>query len=78
MTSERSFAVLVRKAEEGGYRTSVPALPGAGSQGETIDEALKMTREAIELMIEALVGDGLPIPEDVDAIEAISKVTIPV
>ena len=68
---------MVHKAEEGGYWTFVPAMPGAGSQGETVDEALEMTREAIELMIEALTEDGLPIPEDVDAIESVSKVTIP-
>jgi antitoxin HicB len=73
---ERVYTVVVHKAEEGGYWTSVPALPGAGSQGETIDEALKMTREAIELMIEALVEDGKPVPEDTDAIESISKVTV--
>ena len=74
--NERVYTVVVHKAEEGGYWTSVPALPGAGSQGESIDEALEMTKEAIELMIEALVEDGLPVPADVDAIEAVSKVTI--
>ena len=74
---ERVYTVVVHKADEGGYWTSVPALPGAGSQGETVvDEALEMTRESIELMIEALVEDGLAVPEDVDAIEAVSKVTI--
>jgi antitoxin HicB len=55
----------------------VPALPGAGSQGETVDEALEMTREAIELMIEALMEDGKPVPEDADAIESVGKITIP-
>jgi antitoxin HicB len=74
---ERTYTVVVHEAEEGGYWTSAPALPGAGSQGESIDEALAMTRDAIELMIEALTEDGLPIPEDVDAIEAVSKVSVP-
>ena len=73
---ERVYTVVVHKAEEGGYWTSVPALPGAGSQGETIDDALAMTREAIELMIEALTEDGKPVPEDTDAIESISTVTV--
>ena len=75
--AERVYTVVVHKAEDGGYWTSVPALPGVGSQGESVDEALEMTKEAIELMIEALVEDGLPIPEDVDAIDSVSKVTIP-
>ena len=74
---DRVYTVVVHKAEEGGYWTSVPALPGAGSQGETVDEAIEMTKEAIELMIEALTEDGLPIPDDVDAIDSVSKVTIP-
>jgi antitoxin HicB len=73
----RTYTVVVHKAEEGGYHTSVPALPGAGSQGETVDEALEMTREAIELMIEALTEDGKPVPEDADAIESVSRITIP-
>jgi predicted RNase H-like HicB family nuclease len=70
------YTVVVHKAEEGGYWTQVPALPGAGSQGDTIEEALDMTREAIELMLEALAEDGKPIPEDVDPIETVSRVVV--
>ncbi|HEX5370398.1 MAG TPA: type II toxin-antitoxin system HicB family antitoxin [Dehalococcoidia bacterium] len=75
--TQRVYTVIVHKAEEGGYWTSVPALPGAGSQGETVDEALDMTRESIELMIEALTEDGKSIPEDADAIETIRRVAVP-
>ncbi len=74
---QRIYTVIVHKAEEGGYWTSVPALPGAGSQGESVDEALTMTRESIELMIEALTEDGKPVPEDTDAIETIRSVAVP-
>ncbi len=70
------YSVIVHNAEEGGYWTEVPALPGAGSQGETVEEALEMTREAVELMLEALAEDGKPIPEDIDAVEVVSKVTV--
>jgi predicted RNase H-like HicB family nuclease len=48
------LAVIVFEAEEGGYWTRVPELPGAGSQGETVDEALENTSEAIALMLEYL------------------------
>jgi predicted RNase H-like HicB family nuclease len=76
---ERIYTVIVHKDEEdGGYWTQVPTLPGAGSQGETVEEALSMTKEAIELMLEALEEDGKPIPDDVDPIETVSKVTVPV
>jgi predicted RNase H-like HicB family nuclease len=33
----------------GGYSVTVPALPEVATQGETVEEALTMTREAIEL-----------------------------
>jgi predicted RNase H-like HicB family nuclease len=68
------YTVVIHEAEEGGYWTSVPALPGAGSQGETLDEALAMTREAIELMIESLTEDGLEVPEDAQAARALGQI----
>jgi len=52
------YTVIVHEAEEGGYWTEVPALPGAGSQGETVEEALEMTKESIAMIIEALEEDG--------------------
>jgi predicted RNase H-like HicB family nuclease len=75
--AERTYTVVIHRAEEGGFWTSVPALPGAGSQGESIEEALEMTREAIQPMLQALTEDGKPIPDDVDAIESVSTVSIP-
>ena len=39
----------LREVPDGGYFISVPALPGCTSFGETIDAALSMVREAIEL-----------------------------
>jgi predicted RNase H-like HicB family nuclease len=40
--------VVVHEAEEGGYWAEVPALPGCGSQGETMDELMANVRDAIE------------------------------
>ena len=42
-----------------------PALKGCVSQGETKEDALKNIKEAMEVYIEALVGDGLPVPTEV-------------
>lgn len=56
--------VIIEPDETGGYVVSCPSLPGCHSQGETIDEALANIREAIELYIEVLLEDGLPVPED--------------
>lgn len=40
----------------------VPSLPGCVTYGDTIDESIEMTREAIELYIESLVEHGEEIP----------------
>lgn len=43
------YTVIVHEAEEGGYWTEVSGLPGAGSQGETVNEAVENTKESIAL-----------------------------
>ena len=40
--------VVVHNAEEGGFWTEVPAIPGCATQGETFEELLKNLHEAIE------------------------------
>jgi predicted RNase H-like HicB family nuclease len=40
--------VIVHDAEEGGFWTEVPAIPGCVTQGETMDELLHNLHEAIE------------------------------
>jgi predicted RNase H-like HicB family nuclease len=58
------YTVLIHPAEEGGYWTEVPALPGCFSQGETIEEALANTKEAIELHVSVLRDEGQDVSED--------------
>jgi predicted RNase H-like HicB family nuclease len=60
----REYVVVVHPDETGGYWTEVPALPGCVSQGETIEEAIEMTKDAIEGVLESLQAHGEPIPED--------------
>ncbi len=55
--------VLIYAEETGGYSVVCPSLPGCHSQGETLEEALANVREAIELYLEVLEEDHLPIPE---------------
>lgn len=57
-----NYKIFLRKEPEGGYTVFVPSLPGCVTYGETIDEAVKMAKEAIELYIEALVAQGEDIP----------------
>ncbi len=68
------YSVVLHEAEEGGYWTEVPALPGCYSQGETVEEALDHVREAIDLYLEALREQGAQIPGDE---EIVFKVAVP-
>lgn len=65
LLSERRYTVLFEPAEEGGYVATCPALPGLVTQGDTLDEARDMVRDAIMGYLESLRQDGLPIPEDI-------------
>lgn len=58
------YTVLIHPAEEGGYWTEVPALPDCFSQGETIEEALANTKEAIEAHVAALHEGGQEVAGD--------------
>ncbi|RQW76889.1 MAG: type II toxin-antitoxin system HicB family antitoxin [Methanothrix sp.] len=56
------YTILIHQAEEGGFWSEVPALPGCYSQGETIDETLENTKEAIEAHLQALKEDQVKAP----------------
>ena len=44
--------IVLEEQEEGGYTVYVPSLKGCISQGETLQDALKNIKEAIELYLE--------------------------
>ncbi|GIK75751.1 MAG TPA: type II toxin-antitoxin system HicB family antitoxin [Chloroflexi bacterium] len=56
--------VLLYPGEDGYWVAECPSLPGCISQGATREEAIKNIREAIDLYIEALVEDELPVPDE--------------
>lgn len=60
-----TYTVLFSPDEEsGGFIAEVPALPGCITEGDTLAEAKRHAREAIELYIETLAERGFAIPED--------------
>jgi len=65
------YTVIVEKGRESGYVAYAPALKGCVSQGNTKAEALRNIKEAMEVYIEALLEDGLPVPTEVgkDSVE---------
>ena len=67
--SEYRYTVLFEPAEEGGYVATCPALPGLVTEGDTLEEARAMVRDAIRGYLESLAKDGLPAPEDIKLTE---------
>jgi predicted RNase H-like HicB family nuclease len=64
----RRYAIVVEDAGTnlGAY---VPDLPGCIATGATKEKVEQLIREAIELHLEGMVEDGLPIPEPTSQVE---------
>ena len=56
------YVVIVEQGENG-FGAYVPDLPGCVAVGETREEALRLIGEAVELHLEGLREEGLPIPK---------------
>ena len=52
------YPAVFEKGEVKGYVVSFPDLPGCITEGETLGEALKMAKEALELHLYGLEEDG--------------------
>jgi len=51
--TEVTLTTIFEEAEEGGYIGYVAELPGANTQGDTMDEVRENLAEAIQLILEA-------------------------
>lgn len=69
MMRSLNYRILLRKEPEGGYTVTVPTLSGCVTFGETVDEAIAMAREAIELYIEHLLEKGEEVPTEEGLLE---------
>ena len=56
------FYPVIFHPEEVGYSTFVPDIDGCFSQGDTMNEAVAMTQEAIGLMLEDCFQSDQPLP----------------
>ena len=62
----RHYPVVLHKNPGRPYSVNIPDLPDCFATGDTIQDALKQTREIIELRMEYMLLDGDPIPEPKD------------
>ena len=51
--TELTLTAVYEEAEEGGYIGYIAELPGANTQGETLEEARENLSEAIQLILES-------------------------
>jgi predicted RNase H-like HicB family nuclease len=49
--------------EEGGYSVLIPVL-GVATQGETVEEALAMAQDLIQVATRGLIEDCEPVPDE--------------
>jgi predicted RNase H-like HicB family nuclease len=71
-----SFAVVVEKEpEDDGYLAYSPTLPGCFSNGQTIEEARRNIREAIQQHLESLLAHGQPILQN-DRLVHVEELTV--
>lgn len=63
------YFVVIHKDDDSDYGVAVPDLPGCFSAGDTLDQALSNSIEAIECHVEGLFADGeeLPAPQPSEA-----------
>jgi predicted RNase H-like HicB family nuclease len=61
----KEYVVIYERGKEGAenWGAYVPDLPGCISTGETLEELRSHIREAIQLHLEGLEAEGLPVPE---------------
>ncbi len=57
-----NYAVVIEKGETS-YGAYVPDLPGCVAVGETLEEVETLMNEAIQIHLEGMREDELPIPE---------------
>jgi antitoxin HicB len=60
--ADYQYTVVFEPGEEGGYVVTVPALPGLVTEGDTLEEARTMAKDAIRGYLESLLKHGEEIP----------------
>lgn len=71
------YPIVIHKDPDSTFGVTVPDLPGCFSAGDTLNEALRMSQEAIELHIEGLLEDkdAVPIPSSIDEHQSSNEFT---
>ncbi len=58
------FTAVFEPAEEGGYTVTIPSLPGCVTEGDNLEEAVEMAKDAISAYLASLKKHKEPIPQE--------------
>ena len=64
----KRYAIVVEEAKSN-YAAYVPDLPGCVATGATVKETERRLREAIEIHVQGLREDGLPVPKPTNRVD---------
>ncbi len=62
--SRLRYTAVFEQSEDGGYTVHFPALPGCITEGDTLEDARRAAAEALQVYLESLRADGIPLPSD--------------
>jgi predicted RNase H-like HicB family nuclease len=73
MTQMYEYAVVYERGGEDqeNWGAYVPDLPGCISTGETLEEVQRNIRQAVQLHVDGLRAEGLPVPEPTTEVDRI-------
>lgn len=63
----------LKRGEGGGFVVTFPDLPGCMSDGDTVEEAIRNSRDAFRVWMRTLVEEGKPLPKPGAGHQAPSK-----
>jgi predicted RNase H-like HicB family nuclease len=69
MSEILTYRIILKKEPEGTYKANVPALPGCITYGDSVEDAMNMAKEAIELYLEELKERGEKAKDDSNTLE---------
>lgn len=58
------YTIVIRKAPDGKFIASCPAIPECHAQGDSYEECLANAKEALALCIEHMRARQIPFPEE--------------
>lgn len=68
--------LMIIEPGERNYSAYLPDLPGCVATGKSIEEVRERMREAVELHLEGMREDGLPIPPPTSLVEYVEAASL--